>query len=106
MTPVQAQTKLRHCYYNKAIDWDLHPFPVQSHEGGITDGGFSLQTPNIDRCAQVVVCRQGGFSLHANVCHSLSPITKVIFFRTMTGEVEKNKGNYILLLLYPYLVQQ
>lgn len=87
MPAVQTQTKLRHCYSNKARDWGLHPCPVQNREGGTTDGGFSLQTPNIDRCAQVVESRQGD----VNICHSLPPIVKVTFFRTMAEEVE-NKG--------------
>lgn len=90
MTPVQAQTKLRCCCCNKARDWDLHPCPAQNCEGGFTDGGFSLQTPNTDRCAQFVESRLGSFSLNANVCHSLSLVIKVTFLRTMAEEVENN----------------
>lgn len=88
--PSTSPENLRHCYCNKARDWDLHPFPVQNREGGITDWGFSLQTPNTDRCDKAVLSRQGGFSL--NVCHSLPPIMKVTVLRTMAEEVE-NKGS-------------
>lgn len=91
---VQAQPKLSHCYCNKAMDWHLHPCPGWTQEGRITDLGSSLQAPNIGRCAQLLVSRQGDFHRQVNLCHSLSPIIKVSYFRTMAEELEKeDKGN-------------